>query len=264
MSMHVFTVGLSRLVPLLFAASAILVGGRLAHDALRPRHVDTARAVFTLILLAGAAFLFPWVRRGVTLVSAEHAFWKADWAGAADRYDAYARQRGSWTGRTGSRRALALMNLGRYAEAEAAFLATFQRSGGGTVKASPNDVLSLGLCRYFMGNLDAAERTVRAVAPSVSPVRDYILGRILDRRGDSAGAVAALRASLERAPCFYPGVYHLVRTLRRDGRESEARAAVDAFCPAGALQTRAQGAALLPGEGTSIPPEREFTFVQEN
>lgn len=264
MSMHVFTVGLSRLVPLLFAASAVLVAGRLAYDALRARHGAAARAVFALILLGGAAFLFPWARRGATLVSAEHAFWKSDWAKAADRFDAYARQHGSWTGRTGSRRALALMNLGRYADAEAAFLASFRRSPGGTVKADPNDILSLGMCRYYTGHLDAAERTVRAVAPEVSPVRDYILGRILDRRGDAAGAVAALRASLARAPCFYPGLYHLVRTLRRDGRDAEARAAVDAFCPAGASQARSQRAALLSGDASSIPPEKEFTFVQED
>lgn len=263
MSMHVFTVGLSRLVPLLFAASAILVGGRLAYDALRPRHLAAARGAFALILLAGAAFLFPWVRRGATLVSAEHAFWKADWATAADRFGAYARQRGSWTGRTGSRRALALMNLGRYAEAEAAFLASFQRVPGGTVKADPNDILSLGLCRYYTGNFDAAERTVRAVSPNVSPVRDYVLGRILDRRGDTAGSVAALRASLAQAPCFYPALYHLVRALRRDGRESEARTAADAFCPGRPSQDRAQRAALLAGDGSSIPPEREFKFVQE-
>ncbi|MDL2716188.1 MAG: hypothetical protein PT977_00410 [Acidobacteriota bacterium] len=265
MSMSLFTLGLSRLVPLLFAASGILVAGRLVYDRLRPRHAAVARGAFALILIAGAAAMAPTLRRGGTLLSAEHAFGRADWQAAADRYDSYARLRGSSRGRAGTRRALALMNAGRYADAEAAFVASFARSDRGTVRASPRDILSLGLCRYYTGRLDAAERTVRAVSPGESPIRDYVLGRILDRRGDANGAVAAYRASLAGAPCFYPALYQSVRVLRRDGRDAEAHAALDAFCPAGALLNRAQLASLAPRqEGPGIPPEKEFYFVQDD
>ncbi|HVO49797.1 MAG TPA: hypothetical protein VMV60_02295 [Thermoanaerobaculia bacterium] len=265
MSMQFFTLGLSRLVPLLFAASAVLVAGRLVHDGLRPRHAAAARVAFAVVLLAGAAVLIPWVRRGVTLLAAERAFWRSDWATAAERYADYARLGGSSAGRPGARRALALMNLRRFAEAESAFLASFPRAKNGTFRANPNDVLSLGLCRYYTGRLDDAERTVRAVAPGVSPVRDYTLGRILDRRGDPGGAVAAFRSSLAQAPCFYPALYHLVRTLRRVGRAGEARAAAAAFCPAGAKEDRVAREALLAGEdAAAVPPEKEFYFVEEN
>ena len=260
MSMELFTLGLSRLVPLLFAASAVLVAGRLVHDWLRPRHATAARAAFAVVLVAGAAIVAPWVRRGVTLLAAERAFSRSDWAPASDRYADYARLGGC----PGARRARALMNLRRWPEAEAAFLASFPRAANGSFRATPNDVLSLGLCRYYAGRLEDAERTVRAVAPGVSPVRDYTLGRILDRRGDPGAAEAAFRSSLAQAPCFYPALYHLVRMLRREGRADEARAAAGAFCPAGAPEDRAARAALLAGDAAAIPPEKEFYFVQEN
>jgi tetratricopeptide (TPR) repeat protein len=260
--MSLFTLGLSRLVPLLFAASAVLVLGRLAYDRLLPRHARAARAAFALILLAGAAAAVPWVRRGSALVSAERAFERAEWDVAADRYAAYARLRGSALGRAGSRRALALMNLRRWAEAEAAFLESFPRRSTATVRATPNDVLSLGLCRYYTGRFDAAERTMRALAPGLSPVRDYVLGRILERRGEPAGAISAFRASLGQSPCFYPSLYHLVRALRAAGRGMEAAAALDAFCPGGGTQARERDAVLAP-EGP-LPPDKEFYFVQEN
>ena len=262
MSMSLFALGLSRLVPIVFAASAVLVVGRLAYDRLRPHHTLAARLAFALILIGGAAASVPWIRRGAALLSAERAFEKADWAAAADRYVEYIRLRGSSLGRAGSRRALALMNLGRFSEAEVAYLESFPRRSAGTVRATPNDVLSLGLCRYYTGRLDAAERAVRAIAPGVSPVRDYVLGRIQARRDDPNGAVAAFQASLAQSPCFYPGLYHLVRTLRTAGREAEARAAVEAFCPGGAPQDRGRRASLLPADG-SLPPEKEFYFVQD-
>lgn len=265
MSIQLFELGLAHLVPLLFAASGVLIVGRLAYDWLGPRHAAAARGAFALILLAGAAAVAPYVRRAATLVSAEYAFWRADWPAAAGRYSSYARLRGSSLGRAGARRAIALMNLRRYADAETAFLASFPSAERGTFRATPNDVLSLGLCRYYMGRLDAAERTVRAVSPGASPLRDYVLGRILDRRGDTSGALAAFRASLATTPCFYPGLYQLVRGLRREGRETEAQAALQSFCRAGAPQDRAQRAALAPElEGKGIPPEREFYFVQED
>lgn len=265
MSMQLFELGLSRLVPLLFAVSGVLIVGRLAYDRLRPHHAAAARGAFALILLAGAAAVVPHVRRAATLVSAEYAFWRADWPAAASRYSSYARLRGSSLGHAGARRAIALMNLRRYADAETAFLASFPWAERGSVRATPKDVLSLGLCRYYMGRLDAAERTVRAVSPGASPIRDYVLGRILERRGDTAAALAAFRASLAVSPCFYPGLYQLVRDLRREGRETEAQAALESFCRAGAPRDRAQQTALAPElEGTGIPPEREFYFVQED
>jgi hypothetical protein len=265
MSMQLFTLGLSRLVPLLFAASGVLIVGRLAYEGLRLRHAAAARGSFALILLAGGATMTPYVWRAATLVSAEHAFLRADWPAAAGRYTSYVRLRGSSLGRAGARRAIALMNCGRYADAETALLASFPRAERGTFRARPNDVLSLGLCRYYMGRLDAAERTVRAISPGVSPIRDYVLGRILDRRGDANAGVAAFRASLAAAPCFYPALYQVVRVLRREGRETEAHAALASFCPAGNQQDRAQLASLAPGpEGQGIPPEKEFYFVQED
>jgi tetratricopeptide (TPR) repeat protein len=264
MSMQLFTLGLSRLVPLLFAASGILIAGRLAYDRLRPRHVAAARGTFALILLTGAAAMAPYVWRGGILLSAEHAFSRADWKAAVDRYASYARLRGSSQGRAGARRALALMNFGRYADAEAAFLASFPPSKQGTFRATPNDVLLLGLCRYYTGRLGAAERTMRAVSPGVSPIRDYVLGRILDSRGATDMAVGAFRASLAAEPCFYPGLYQLVRTLRLEGRETEARAALESFCPTDTPQDRAQRAALAPVPAGRTLPEREFYFVQED
>jgi hypothetical protein len=265
MSMQLFTLGLSRLVPLLLLASGFLIAGRLVHDWLRPRQAAVARGAFALVLLAGAVVMAPFLQRGATLLSAESAFARADWRAAAQRYAAYARLRGTSVGREGARRGLALMNLGRWVEAEDAFLASFPRAEHGTFRANPSDVLSLGLCRYYSSRLDAAERTMRAVSPGVSPIRDYVLGRILDRRGDANAAVAAFRATLESAPCFYPGLYHLVRLLRREGRRTEAQTAQDSFCTAGQGQKRAQLEALAPGpDGQGIPPEREFYFVQSD
>lgn len=263
--MQLFTLGLSRLVPLLFASSVVLIVGRLAYDRLSRRHAAPAPGAFALILLAGGAAIAPYVWRAATLVSAEYAFGRRDWPTAEGRYSSYIRLRGSSFGRAGARRALALMNLRRYADAETALLRSFPRAERGIFRASPKDVLSLGLCRYYMGRLDAAERTVRAVSASVSPIRDYVLGQILDRRGDTNAAVGAFHASLAATPCFFPSLYQLVRVLRREGRESEADAALRSFCPAGAQQNRAEMAPLARRpEGRGIPPEREFYFVQED
>jgi len=265
MSMKLFSLGLSRLVPLLFAASGVLIAGRLVCDRLRRLHAGAARGAFALILLAGGAAMVPYGWRTVTLVSAEYAFERSDWPAADRFFSSYARLNGSPRGLAGSQWAIALMNLKRYADAETAFLASFPRTRHGSFRASPKDVLSLGLCRYYMGRLDAAEKTVRAVSPRVSPVRDYVLGRISDRRGAAGAAVAAFQESLAVAPCFYPALYQLVRTLREEGRETEAHAAFDSFCPAGAPESRAQRAALARElEGNGIPPEKEFDFVLED
>jgi tetratricopeptide (TPR) repeat protein len=60
------------------------------------------------------------------------------------------------------------------------------------------------LANYQAGNLDAAERSGREAVKVTGPKADarahYVLGMVLGRKGDNAGAVAELREFLKAAP----------------------------------------------------------------
>jgi hypothetical protein len=264
--MQLYTMALSRLVPLLFLASAFLIAGRFVHDRARERHPALARWLFGAVLLSGALVAAPFVLRAVALLSAERAFQARAWSVAAERFGTYAALRGEAKGTEGYRWALALMNSGRYPEAEGVLVRSFPRRSGGTVPIQPDRVLALAVCRYYSGRHELAKRTLLALPPGVSAVRDYLLGRIAETDGSRDASLAAYREALRREPGFYPALYQLVRLLVLEDRPAEAAAALAEFeRKAGPRFASPEVAELARAVRRESPPPgpKEFRIVQE-
>lgn len=263
--MQLYTMALSRLVPLLFLVSVFLIAGRFVHDRARQSHPALAKPLFGAVLVCALLVVSPFVARAWVLVRAEHAFQAANWPVAAERFEIYAELRGSARGNEGYRWALALMNAHRYAEAESVLVRSFPPPGERTVAIRPDRVLALATCRYYAGRRDLARKTLLALPPGISAVRDYLLGRIAEEEGSRDASLASYRDALLREPGFYPALYQTVRLLVLEGRRADAEAAVEAFQrKAGPRSGKSEIDALKrSARGDSPPPEpKEFLLVQ--
>lgn len=216
--MITFSLGLSRLVPLLLWASVLLVAGRALHDRLAGRSSLMAKAAFVTIVAGGLAVAGPFAVRSAFLVGALDAHLEGRWSDAVLRWSTYRELGGDPSLRTRQRWAESLVALRRYREAEALLLGGLQESSKGRVRASPEVVFTLGVCRYYSGRWTEAERTLRAVDTKPTRyLRDYLLGRLAERRGERAAAEAFYGASLKADPSFFPALYQLVRVAREAG-----------------------------------------------
>ena len=227
--MQLYTMALSRLVPLLLLVSVFLIAGRFVHDRARGSHPALARPLFGAVLLCGALVVAPLVARDSILVGAERAFQAGDWPTAARRFETFAALRGTARGNEGYRWALALMNSHRYSDAESVLIRSFPPPGERTVAIRPDRVLALAVCRYYTGRHELARKTLLAIPPGLSAVREYLLGRIDEEEGMRDASVANYREALRREPGFYPALYQLVRVLVLEGRLAEAEGAVESF-----------------------------------
>jgi tetratricopeptide (TPR) repeat protein len=263
--MTVFSLALSRLVPLLFVASAVLVAGRFLYDRYRGSRPWFARALFAAVLGLGALGGTPYVLRSSLLVWAEARFEAQDWTGADRAFSLY----GRLGGRMGPKRcadwAYALMNLRAWTQAEAVLLSGIERGdrGGGRVKIAPNSLYLLGVCRYFDGRFDAAERTLAAVGPGPFFLRHYLLGRLAERRGDVARAGDEYRQALGANPAMFPAVYQAARVALAAGDADAARALVDRFEAGPSGNEPAKTARIRQAVASHQQlPDVEFEFLQ--
>lgn len=116
----------------------------------------------------------------------------------------------------------ALMELGRYAEAEAALRRSLERSPQPAVR------LALGLALLKQGREDEAEEALRA-AVAKNPgfaMAHHHLGLIAAGRGDHSAAEAAQREAIAHGPRNASFHYRLGLALRAQGRRDEALAAL--------------------------------------
>lgn len=226
--MIIFSLGLSRLVPLLLWVSVLLVGGRTVHDWLARRNRLAARAAFTTIVVGGLALASPFGLRSAFLVGALDAHLEGHWNDAIERWSAYVELGGRPSLRTRQRWAEALIAERRYRDAEAVLLGGLNPNTVGTVRTSPEVVFTLGVCRYYSGRWPEAERTLRAVDfEPMRYLRDYFLGRLAERRGDRPAARALYAASHEADPAYFPALYQSVRLSLEDGDRDAARRRIE-------------------------------------
>jgi len=260
--MTVFSLALSRLVPLLFVASAVLVAGRFLFERYRGSRKWLARALFAAVLGVGVLGGTPYVLRSSLLVSAEARFEMQDWRGADRAFSLYARLGGSLGPKRCTDWASALMNLRAWPQAEAVLLSGVERKGG-SARIAPNSLYLLGVCRYFDGRFDAAERTLEAVGSGPYFLRPYLLGRLAERRGDVARARDAYRQALAANPQMFPAVYQAARLALAGADSAAASALLDRYEAGAAGVDPAKTAHLRAAVAShSQLPDIEFEFLQ--
>lgn len=262
--MFVLVLTVSRVVPLLFMWSAVLVAGRLLHDRYRPARPLAARGVFAGVLVLGLVGTTPWVLRSGALVAAE--FWVSlgRWERADAAFELHQRLGGRPSRPLAHDWAVSRLNLGRWRGAEEVLLGTVSEAEEGGWLATPNTVYLLGVCRYYQGRWQAAERSLRAVEDSpVFFLRGYYLGRLAERRGEPEAAMELYRRCLELKPNLLAPRYQLVRLLLERGERQQARELVESYPSLGArrepLLDLLEKAVARPG--VKLPPT-EFRLVQ--
>jgi tetratricopeptide (TPR) repeat protein len=94
------------------------------------------------------------------------------------------------------------------------------------VDARPEAHYTLGVIHWQQGEIDQAERALRAALAAQPGHADahYTLGAVLGARRDVKGAVASLRRAIELRPDLWSARYTLARILRESGDEAAARA----------------------------------------
>lgn len=211
--MDVFVLIISRLVPMLLVASATLVLARVAYDVAARHDRRAALGVFAVIGALGVALLVPWIIRLDLMVAAARANRRGDWP-TVDAALSELRQRGGHEDASMTKDWIAAaLNLGANAKAEALIREHLRPKSGRTVVAEPQEILMLGVARYRAGRLAEAQRTLAAVPDAKTTdvfLRDYYLGRIAERRGDCAAAMARFDAALRAQPTFYPAQHHRI------------------------------------------------------
>jgi len=255
--MQIFVLALSRLVPLSLLISLTLVGSRYVHDLVLRTNPARARLAFAAVSLIGLLSIAPYAWRAGLIVTAQWATGTQRWKAADLMFTEY----DSWNGRRSEDTlrmwAYARMNLNDW-------------NGAIDVLAladapSPQEMVLMGVCQYYAGSA-AAEQTLRSIPDVTSTqlcVRDYLLGRIAQKRGDSARAFALYARSAAWEPNFFPSTYHGVRLRLASGDRVRAGAILDAFVRRfPALATDAEVGRLREAVRTgSVPPDKEFVIV---
>lgn len=258
--MQIFVLALSRLVPISFLVSLTLIGSRYAHDLVLRTRPHLARWAFAAVSLVGLIAIAPNVLRAGLIVGAQWAADTSRWR-AADLllgdYDA-------WNGRRSEemlrRWAYARMNIGDWTGAEQVLRLAETRP--------PQTQILIGICEYYEGKPTEAEATLAAV-PDVSAtqlcVRDYLLGRIAEKRGDRTRAFALYGRSAAWEPNFFPSTYQGVRLMLANGDARHAAAILDSFTRRYPLEGAARDAVGLREaiQRQAVPPEKEFVVVSD-
>jgi hypothetical protein len=254
--LELFVLALSRLVPLLLLVSLTLAGSRYVHDLVLERRPRAARWAFAAVSFVGLLASAPYAWRAVLVVGARWASQSGRWQLADLLHTEY----DSWNGSRGERIirqwAFARMGEGNWTGAEEV-LALGDRS--------PQNVVLTGLCQYYLHD-PRAEQTLASVGNQSNTqlcVRDYLLGRIAQQRGDLGAAFALYARSVRWEPGFFPATFHGVRLALVAGRPAQAAAILDEFVKAFPASAADPNIRLLHDCITQgrIPPDEEFHVV---
>jgi|GEM_PF-1551116 len=265
--MLVYVVLLSRAVPLLFWFSFCLVSARFLHDLFVRRGIAVAaRATFISILIFGILMAAPYVRRGALIVSAEAAYSRQDWPGVADRLMTYESAGGNLDALFRGQLITALMNLRLWADAERELLATATVSAG-RPRYTPNAVIRIGICRYYLRRFPESEELLRVddLGDADAYLRHYFLGRLSEVKGDRVSSLRQYQKSLAHRPNFLPALYQYVRIQLTLGRRDLAAGALTAFGSSyRGLEQSADYRQLKTATAgqQAVPSPREFYIVE--
>jgi hypothetical protein len=255
--MQTFILILSRLVPLSFLVSLTLVGSRYLHDLVLRGHPRLARWAFAGVSLVGLIAALPYTIRAGLIVGAQYAMIHGRWQAADLLYADYDGWNGLKSDEMVRRWANARMNAGNWPGAEEVL-----RMGE---EPSPQTRVLIGLCQYYQSN-PAAEATLRTVPDMTATqlcLRDYLLGRIAQKRGDLGGAYLFYARSARWEANFFPSVYHGVRLSLVHGDPQRAAAILDGFTRQFPRQESASDVLTLRDAIArhSVPPDKEFIIV---
>jgi hypothetical protein len=255
--MTLFILALSRLVPIAFLASFTLIGSRYLFDLLWPTRPRLARWVFASVCLIGLAGMAPYALRAALIVAATRANEQQRWKAADLLYTGYDSWNGLRSEETLRQWAYVRMNDGDWRGAEEVLRLENH--------LSPQRELLLGLCQYYEGN-PAAESTLTRVPNMTSTplyVRDYVLGRIAQRRGDLPLAYQRYAQSVAREADFFPSVYHGARLWETRGGWRMAESIVSAFLRRFPAAMSDPNVTLLLDSirRHAVAPDKEFVIV---
>src|SRR5438105_1771165 len=255
--MQTFILALSRLVPLSFLVSLTLVGSRYLHDLILRSHPRLARWAFAAVSLVGLIAVVPYTIRAGLIVAARYAFINGRWQAADLLLTDYDGWNGLQSDETLRQWACARMNVGNWAGAEEVLRTADS--------PSPQARVLVGLCQYYEGN-PAAETTLSRIPDMTGTqlcLRDYILGRIAQKRGDLGRAFAFYARSARWEANFFPSVYHGVRLCLVHGDWPRAAAILDDYTRRFPMQRGDRDVLILRDAlaAHTAPPDKEFVIV---
>jgi len=254
--LELFVLALSRLVPLLLLVSLTLAGSRYVHDLVLDRRPRAAKWAFAAVSFVGLLASAPYAWRAVLVVGARWASQSGRWQLADLLHTEY----DSWNGSRGEtilrQWAYARMGQGDWKGAEEVLALGDQ---------TPQTRVLTGLCQYYQHD-PRAEQTLAAVDDRSGTqlcIRDYLLGRIAEHRGDPARAFALYGRSVRWEPGFFPATFHGARIALSAGRPEQAAAILDAFVKANPANAADPNIRVLRDciARRLIPPDEEFHVV---
>lgn len=255
--MHIFVLALSRLVPIAFLVSLTLIGSRYLHDLLLRTRPHLARWAFVGVSLIGLVAILPYAWRAGLVVAAEWATVDRRWQAA----DLFLTEYDAWNGR----RSEDLLRHWAYARMNA----NNWRGAEEVLRLSPHPevqtMLLIGVCQYYE-NSPAAEATLRGVPDAVATqlcLRDYLLARLAERRGDLRGAFKLYSRSVAWEPNFFPSTYQGVRLMLMNGDAARAALILDSFTRNFPTAGAAGDVGVLRDaiRRHAVPPDKEFIIV---
>ena len=255
--MMLFVMILSRLVPIMMLLALTLVGSRYVYDLVFPQRSRLAPWAFATVSLIGLMATAPYVWRATLMIGGHWALSHHRWQLAdvlLSDYDA-------WGGRTtdtvGREWAFANMNLDRWQTAKEVLLKV--------PRPTKQTVLLIGLCQYYLQD-PAAEATLKSIPDALMveiQVRDYLLARLAQRRGEIGHAYMLYWRAASIQPHFLPAVYHGARLTMLGGDANSALQIVNGYA------RKFPGASTDPDVLTlrsyisshRVPPDKEYEIV---
>lgn len=256
-AVHIFVLALSRLVPISFLISLTLIGSRYLHDLLLRSRPHLARWAFAAVSLIGLVAVLPYAWRATLIVAAQWATVDRRWQAA----DLFLGEYDAWNGRRSEallrQWAYVRMNGGNWAGAEEILRLS--------TRPETQTILLIGVCQFYEHN-PAAEATLRGVpdAPATQLcLRDYLLGRIAEQRGDLRGAFTLYSRSAHWEPNFFPSTYQGVRLMLMRGDAARAALILDTFTHRFPVEGAAGDVGVLRDaiRRHAVPPDKEFIIV---
>lgn len=248
---------LSRLVPVMLLVSLTLIGSRYVFDVVRQRRPKAARLACAAVVLVGLMAAAPVAWRGALLVGGRWAIERSRWSVADLLLSEYTTWGGKVSPPVARQWAFTRMNLGNWAGAEE-ILREIDDPDAQTK-------LMIALSRYYQRD-PSSEQLLRNVPDALQTqleIREYLLGRIAQKRRDYERAFFHYGRAASFEPHFLPAVYHGAR-LRLLAREPDlALKIIDSFTrdfPSAANQPDIAVLRDAVRRG-AIPPDKEYEVV---